>query len=141
MNSSDSSIGSELLLELFCKFTDSNKRSISKLRTPRHRIDIKEIIFPNIAFQCNEFNEALNIFKEGYIIPGGDTPLFSVNFKGIKYTFAAGGIHGSLLNTTIKSDDDYIIMDCDVASMYPSIMIGYNLYPEHLDESFITVFT
>ena len=139
MNSSDSSIGSELLLELFCKFTGNNKRSISKLRTPRHKIDIKEIIFPNIAFQCNEFNEALNIFKRGYIIPGGDTPLFSVNFKDIKYTFAAGGLHGSLLSTTIKADDDYIILDCDVISMYPRIMIEYILYPEHLDESFISI--
>jgi DNA polymerase elongation subunit (family B) len=30
-------------------------------------------------------------------------------------------------------------MDCDVASMYPSIMIVNNLYPEHLDESFISI--
>ena len=139
MNSSDSSIGSELLLELFCKFTDSNKRSISKLRTPRHRIEIKDIIFPYIAFECKEFNEALNTFKEGYVIPGSDTPLFSVNYNNIKYTFAAGGIHGSMLNTTIKSDDDYIIMDCDVISMYPRIMIENILYPEHLDESFINI--
>jgi len=139
MNLSDSSIGSELLLELFCKFTDGNKQTISKLRTPRHRIDIKDIIFPYIAFECNEFNEALNIFNKGYIIPGNDTPLFSINFKDIKYTFAAGGLHGSMLNTTIKADDNYIIMDCDVASMYPSIMIVNNLYPEHLDESFINI--
>jgi len=30
-------------------------------------------------------------------------------------------------------------MDCDVTSMYPSIMIVNNLYPEHLDDSFINI--
>jgi len=139
INLSDSSIGSELLLELYCKYSNKNKTSLRKLRTPRYEIPVKDIIFPYIAFECNEFKKALNIFSDSIIYPGGNTPLFTVRYENIEYTFAAGGIHGSLLNTTIKADDDYIIMDCDVTSMYPSIMIVNNLYPEHLDDSFINI--
>jgi hypothetical protein len=139
LNLSDSSIGSELLLELYCKYSNKNKASLRKLRTPRYEILVKDIIFPYIAFECNEFKKALNIFSNSTIYPGGNTPLFTIKYNNIDYTFAAGGIHGSLLNTTIKADDDYIIMDCDVTSMYPSIMIVNNLYPEHLDDSFINI--
>lgn len=139
MNLSDSSIGSELLLELYCKYSGKNKHAISKLRTPRGSIRIKDIIFPYIAFECKEFNHVLNLFNNGTLVPGESTPNFVIKYNGIVYTFAAGGIHGSILNSTIQSDNDYIIMDCDVTSMYPSIMIANNLYPEHLDDSFISI--
>jgi len=45
-----------------------------------------------------------------------------VLIAGIPHTFAYGGIHGSLDNCT----EEGIILCCDVASLYPSIMIEYD---------------
>jgi DNA polymerase elongation subunit (family B) len=39
-----------------------------------------------------------------------------------------------------KSDEEYIIVDADVASLYPSLAITLGLYPEHLGEEFSSIY-
>lgn len=47
-----------------------------------------------------------------------------IDIAGVPTTFAWGGVHGALENVIIK---DRLILDIDVASLYPSIMVKYNL--------------
>ena len=48
----------------------------------------------------------------------------NVLIGGFKFDFGTGGLHGSLSNAIVKSDDDYIIIDYDVASYYPNLAIA-----------------
>lgn len=59
----------------------------------------------------------------------------NVVIDGFRYDFGTGGIHGSLQGT-VHADDDYRIIDLDVASYYPNMAIANRVYPEHLGESF-----
>lgn len=56
--------------------------------------------------------------------------------NGFTFVFGTGGIHGSVESQILRSDDDYVITDFDVASYYPNLAIKNKLYPEHLGVGF-----
>lgn len=56
------------------------------------------------------------------------------------YVYGTGGIHMSIESQTVRSDDEWMILDADVTSMYPSISIANNVYPEHLGQTFCKVY-
>jgi hypothetical protein len=59
---------------------------------------------------------------------------------GFRFDFGTGGIHGSVENTIVESDDEYIIIDADVSSMYPNVAIANRVYPKHLSEKFCDIY-
>jgi len=65
--------------------------------------------------------------------------IFTV-IDGFKFSFGLGGIHGSIEPTTIESNDDFILVDWDVASYYPNVAIKNQLYPEHLSKLFCKIY-
>ena len=64
----------------------------------------------------------------------------NVVIDGFRFDFGTGGIHGSLRETSVVEDDSYMIIDADVASMYPNIAIANRVYPEHLSERFCDIY-
>ena len=65
----------------------------------------------------------------------------SIEFCGPKYNIGIGGLHSceSCQAIVLKDDDEYL-SDFDVASYYPSIILGEKYYPEHLGERFLPVY-
>jgi DNA polymerase elongation subunit (family B) len=64
-----------------------------------------------------------------------DIPLF-----GGVYRMGIGGLHSSEKKTVHKSDKDVILLDRDVTSYYPSIILNQNLYPTQLGPQFLHVY-
>lgn len=56
------------------------------------------------------------------------------------YRLGIGGLHSSEECVSYVSDDDYVIIDRDVASYYPLIIINLGLYPEHIGPAFLKVY-
>lgn len=50
-----------------------------------------------------------------------------INLYGTEHTFALGGLHGAIPNYIWSGDDDSKMVHADVGSMYPSIMIEWEL--------------
>jgi hypothetical protein len=115
INASDSKIGSELTLKLYCKKTGKNIKDVRSMRTYRKSIKFSEIIFPYINFKSVEFNMLLNHFKKVEIKDTKSDSEFSINYKGFQFDYGNGGIHGSISNSIVESDKEYIIIDADVA--------------------------
>lgn len=57
-----------------------------------------------------------------------------------QFVFGTGGIHGSVTSRIVRSDSEYVILDVDVTSLYPSIGIENRCYPLHLGEIFPQVY-
>ena len=57
------------------------------------------------------------------------------------FDFALGGCHGCIKPGVYTSNNEYIIYDLDVASLYPSIAKSLNLYPAHLGPEFNTLYS
>ena len=59
-----------------------------------------------------------------------------IKFKGMSYKFAVGGLHSQDDAGVFIADDENFIIDVDVTSYYPSIMINNKIHPRHLTSTF-----
>ena len=64
----------------------------------------------------------------------------NVVYDGFEYVYGTGGIHASVSGETFRSDDEWVILDYDYASMYPNIFIANRIHPEHLGEGFCDIY-
>ena len=64
----------------------------------------------------------------------------AIAFADAKYKFGIGGLHSQESKQLVQVGDDDFLMDIDVASMYPSIILGQGLYPRHLTKKFLKIY-
>jgi hypothetical protein len=150
LNFNDSKIGSKMLEQRLGKELTHERGSDGRWhmrQTIRSAIPIADIIFPYIRFQDPGFQGALDYLRaqtlradefdtSGKVKTKGVFTNLKVPFNGIEWAFGTGGMHGSIYSQHVKSDDEWIILDWDVAALYPSIAIVNGLAPEHLGEAF-----
>lgn len=111
-------------------------------QTPRPVIHLKDAILPWITFQQPEFIRVLNWLKAQSITEtkGVFTDL-TATVNGFQFVFGLGGIHGSLENVVVESDDEHVIIDLDVTSYYPNLAITNGFHPEHLGKDFVAIYS
>lgn len=56
------------------------------------------------------------------------------------YRMGIGGLHSSESSVTHHAGDDHILVDRDVASYYPRIILNQGLYPAHMGKLFLKVY-
>lgn len=147
MNHNDTKIGKdyfimklEELLPGSCYVQSPTGKKIPR-QTIRSKIHLAEAVFPYIQFVTPEFNrihkwfcaqtitETKGIFKD-----------LNATIDDFQFHFGLGGIHGSVESQTVISDDEWVLIDVDVASYYPNLAIVNRVYPEHLSESFCDIY-
>lgn len=57
-----------------------------------------------------------------------------------RYRMGIGGLHSSEQNTAHFADSETVLMDADVTSFYPSIILQCGLFPEHLTDAFLKTY-
>lgn len=137
---SNTKIGSELLLRLYCQKTGKSIWDVKKWRTHRDEIHLKEVIFPYVEFKTPEFQGLLQRIKEKVIRNTKGDFKYTQKFRGYEFDYGLGGIHQCIQRGIYLSDDEYIIKDLDVASLYPSIAVVNGMYPAHLGREFYEVY-
>ena len=137
-NMGDVPMGEELMLQLYCRETGQNPYYLKKSGgTTREIINLKECIPYWCNLETKEFNKFLSQIKQTSIKGEKGEFQFSVIYHNYKFDFGLGGSHGSIEPGVYESDNDWIIVDYDVASLYPSIAKSLQLYPEHLGIPFL----
>jgi hypothetical protein len=64
----------------------------------------------------------------------------AIEYKGREYRMGIGGLHSSEKKQIVRSDEQTLLMDFDVNSFYPSIILNEKLYPFHLGIEFLQVY-
>lgn len=64
----------------------------------------------------------------------------AIEFEGAKYKFGIGGLHSQEKKQAVICDDQHILAERDVASMYPNIILGQRMYPKSLGPKFLDVY-
>lgn len=140
MNYSDSKIGEELMLRLYCQHTGKPEHQIKKLKTRRKRFHFEDCIPSYVKFNTFEFNDLLEYLKTIHVSELKESFKYTFNYRGFDFDLGTGGIHGCVKPGVYDSTNDFVIIDSDVASLYPSLAIANNLYPEHLGEEFASIY-
>ncbi len=79
-------------------------------------------------------------FKKAYWFNYRIAESLNVVIDGLCYVSGTGGAHASLDKQVVSADDDYMIVDIDITSMYPSLSIQNKVYPEHLGVEFCDIY-
>lgn len=65
---------------------------------------------------------------------------FKIGWGDTSYKLGIGGLHSQEAKRHLRSDNQHILIDADVASQYPSIIMKLGLYPEALGRDFLPVY-
>jgi hypothetical protein len=136
LNYSDSKIGDEMIKKFYCQEKNILYSDLPKKGLFRTEVKVRHCIADYITFQTPKLQEFLKtISKEKLTIK--DEFKESVEFYDNIYTFAKGGLHTENKPKIFEADADHIIVDWDVSSYYPAIIINNGKYPHHLGPEFL----
>lgn len=103
---------------------------------------------PFIQYDHPELRRALSVFKtvvfnldhKGDVAEPEEVGKLKVQVGSTVYQLGIGGIHSCEKKVYHVADDQYDIVDRDVTSYYPNIILNQRLMPEHLGSDFLTVY-
>ena len=134
-------IGMKILTQKYLEKTGLTWWDIEGLRSPMDYIPLKDVILPFIKYDSPILQEVLNDMKNQIVSPGRKGYENNFVFDGLRYTVGVGGIHSKNDPEIIIPKEDEMLIDIDVASLYPSMLIEYGFYPKHLGPEFLEVYS
>jgi hypothetical protein len=101
-----------------------------------------------IRFKDRELQALLVGIQQAPFVVGSDGAVRSpeilagavVSIGKGRYRIGIGGLHSSEKRAVNVSDDEYVLLDRDVTSYYPNIILGERLFPKHLGPVFLEVY-
>lgn len=152
---SDSGIAKTLFRKWYCSRAKTSMSNIKEAKaeyvpTLPNQINTGDIIFEDIGFKTPEFQSAFQRLlntpivwyakEEKYDFRRGESGkdneiVFKLN--GVTYAYGLGGVHSEDYQYPgiFFPDDDEIMLDADVASQYPSVILNRKVHPAYLDEN------
>ena len=134
-------IGMKILTQKYLEKTGLTWWDIEGLRSPMDYIPLKDVILPFIKYDSPILNRVLEDMKGQIVSPGRKGYENNFVFAGLRYTVGVGGIHSKNDPEIIIPKEDEMLIDIDVASLYPSMLIEYGFYPKHLGPEFLEVYS
>lgn len=133
-------IGMKILTQKYLEKTGLTWWDIKDLRSPMSVIPLKDVILPFIKYDSPILQKVLEDMKNQIVSPGRKGYENKFVFNNLRYSVGVGGIHSVNSPEIIIPRDDEMLIDIDVASLYPSMLIEYEFYPKHLGKEFLEVY-
>lgn len=133
-------IGMKILTQKYLEKTGLTWQDIKDLRSPMSVIPLKDVILPFIKYDSPILQRVLEDMKNQIVSPGRKGYENKFVFNNLRYSIGVGGIHSVNSPEIIIPRDDEMLIDIDVASLYPSMLIEYEFYPRHLGKEFLEVY-
>ena len=136
MNYSDSKIGDEMIKKYYCSEKGIDYRELPRKGYFRKNIDLKNCIAKYVVFETPQLSEFLKKMKKTQLGLQDDFKEH-IDFYGNVYSFMKGGLHTENKPKVFEADEEYEIIDWDVSSYYPAIIINNGQFPAHLGKEFL----
>ena len=101
-----------------------------------------------IQFKSIQLNKLLDLIRthdfgldaKGSIKLPRELSSFKIKMGYSEYKIGIGGIHTKEKSQVVIPKDNQLLVDKDVASYYPAIILNQGLYPKHLGEIFLRIY-
>lgn len=101
-----------------------------------------------IQYQTPALQAALDVVRGAvFVVDGNGAPVMpdalktlAIRLGGSTYQMGIGGLHSTEKCAAHKASDTILLLDRDVASYYPAIVLNQGLYPRHLGPGFLDVY-
>lgn len=144
LNKDGVNLGMEIIKKYYLDDTGKSWNEIKDLRSCVDEIPLKDVIFDYIEFHNPTLQNVLKKLKSTTIpitnVPKGYK--FEIKFEigGVRHTYGIGGLHSENNPEKFEPDNNEMLIDSDVTSLYPSIILQNHLFPAHLGEDFLNVY-
>ena len=135
LNYSDSKIGDEIIKKYYCEEKGIPYSELPKKGTFRN-VNVKNCIASYVTFQTPQLQQFLKDIKK-VVLKINDDFKEEIHFYGNTYSFMKGGLHTENKPKVFEATEDVLIVDWDVSSYYPAIIINNGRYPKHLGKEFL----
>jgi len=136
LNYSDSKIGDEMIKKYYCEEKGIKPNMLPKKGFFRKEIRVKNCIADYVEFKTPQLKLFLKKMK-GTVLGLQDDFKEHVTFYDNAYSFMKGGLHTENKPEIFEADENFEIIDWDVSSYYPAIIINSGKYPAHLGKEFL----
>jgi hypothetical protein len=136
LNYSDSKIGDEMIKKYYCEQKGIDYRDLPKKGKFEKKTHVKNCIADYVKFQTLELQEFLSRIRKMSLGMQDDFKE-ELHFYGNVYSFMKGGLHTENSPKIFEADEEHEIIDWDVSSYYPAIIINNDRYPRHLGKEFL----
>jgi hypothetical protein len=101
---------------------------------------------PYIKFSSPMLNKLLTLVNNlcfrvdgdsGNLITPKEIDALCITIGNTSYTFGVGGLHSLEKAMVVVPDDSQLLLDRDVTSYYPTLILNLGLYPEKLGQKFL----
>lgn len=141
---SDAQVGETIISTVVNNKTGGNARRISVKPGTTFRYEPPEWI----SFETQALRDVFDVVKNtDFVVSDGgkvsfprEFSKFNINIDGLGYTMGIGGLHSKESNRYVKSDAENVLIDVDVASQYPRIILLLGLFPKSLGKNFLNVY-
>lgn len=134
-------IGETMLEYFYTKKTGISNKQLKNMSSPMDYIPLEKVILPFVHFKNPILIDLLSDMKK-QIIYSKERKSYERKFvlSNVEYSVGVGGIHSIHTPEIFKPKEDEAIGHADVTSMYPSLLIIYDLFPSHLGKDFRNIY-
>ena len=129
-------LGIEILKRKYMEKTGIPWYILKDLKSPMDMIPLNDVILPFIKYDTPILQEVLTEMKQQTVSPGRKGYENKFFYANREFSVGVGGIHTINKPECVEAKEDEIIIDIDVASLYPSLLLKYDFYPKHLGKEF-----
>lgn len=140
LNKDGVNIGMQILAEEYMRKTGISWNILKDLRSPADTINLNEIILPFIKYDTKILQDLLTEMKSLTVSPGRKSYEKKFLLGDRVISVGVGGIHTINESEIIIPNENEILVDLDVASLYPSMLLNFDFYPRHLGKEFKEVY-
>ena len=130
----------KIITQKYLEKTGQTWNQIKDLRSPCDQIPLKDVILPFVKFNTPVLQNLLSEIKELTVSPGRKGLEKKFILGGVEHLFSVGGLHSVNKPEEIIPNENQILVDKDVTSLYPSMIIEHEFYPKHLGREFLEVY-
>lgn len=139
LSESDSGISNILFDNMYRERT--TLEHYKEIRTHRKAVKLSDCIFSKVEFTTPPLQNMLVKLRDMVLLNSNN---FEFKFPkvlvgGKSYVFGKGGLHSEDDARRFENSSDLNIIDSDVTSYYPAIMINYKVKPEKLEDVFTDI--
>jgi hypothetical protein len=136
LNWNNTKIGKQFLIQELGREATHNQDG-SKKQTKRSSVPINQVMLP-VEYNSAEGQQVYDWYRNLIAYPyGGSSPKLEMKVAGVSHDFGLGGIHAAQKHKIFETNEQFEIIDVDVAAFYMSNTVVNRWHPEHLGDLFV----
>ena len=139
LDESKSGVANKFLDKIYCDYTGKDIKEVRELYTyPEVEYALSNIISDCVKFKSQYLQHFLFEMKHETIKPDQKYGK-RIRINNTTYDIGKGGLHSVHSFEIYHKEEGYLLIDADVKSYYPSIMLNGRIKPAHMNDDFLEV--